>query len=68
METAIVAWEQHLLRSSKLSASTIAEYLQDVRRFAAWLACYEHFCNLQRYRNISQCVPYVIVIGNWFVL
>jgi site-specific recombinase XerD len=37
METAIVAWEQHLLRFSKLSASTITEYLQDVRRFAAWL-------------------------------
>jgi len=37
METAIAAWEQHLLRSSKLSASTITEYIQDVRRFAAWL-------------------------------
>jgi site-specific recombinase XerD len=37
METAIAAWEQHLLRSSKLSASTITEYIQDVTRFAAWL-------------------------------
>jgi len=41
METAIVAWEQHLLRSSKLSASTITEYIQDVRRFAAWLRDHE---------------------------
>jgi len=37
METAIAAWEQHLLRASKLSASTITEYIQDVTRFAAWL-------------------------------
>ncbi|MCG8349586.1 MAG: tyrosine-type recombinase/integrase [Chloroflexales bacterium] len=37
METAIAAWEQHLLRSSKLSANTITEYIQDIRRFAAWL-------------------------------
>jgi site-specific recombinase XerD len=36
METAIAAWEQHL-RSSSLSASTIIEYIQDVRRFATWL-------------------------------
>lgn len=37
METAITAWEQHLLRSSKLSAATITEYIHDVLRFAAWL-------------------------------
>jgi len=37
METTIAAWEQHLLRSSKLSANSITEYIQDVRRFAAWL-------------------------------
>ncbi len=37
METAIATWEQHLLRSSKLSANTITEYIQDIRRFAAWL-------------------------------
>jgi len=37
METAIAAWEQHLLRSSKLAASTITEYIQDVTRFATWL-------------------------------
>jgi site-specific recombinase XerD len=37
METAIAVWEQHLIRSSRLSASTITEYIQDVTRFAAWL-------------------------------
>jgi site-specific recombinase XerD len=37
VETAIAAWEQHLIRSSKLSANTITEYIQDVMRFAAWL-------------------------------
>jgi site-specific recombinase XerD len=37
METAIAAWEQHLLRSSRVSASTITEYNQDVTRFAIWL-------------------------------
>jgi len=41
METVIAAWEQHLLRSSRLSASTITEYIQDVSRFAAWLRDHE---------------------------
>jgi site-specific recombinase XerD len=37
MGTAIAAWAQHLLHSSKLAPSTITEYLHDVTRFAAWL-------------------------------
>jgi len=41
METAIATWEQHLLRSSKLSANTITEYIQDVTRFAIWLRAQE---------------------------
>jgi site-specific recombinase XerD len=46
METAIAAWEQHLLRSSRLSASTITEYIQDVTRFAAWMHDQERMASI----------------------
>jgi len=37
MHTAIEGWKQHLVRDTGLDPSTVAQYVEDVRRFTTWL-------------------------------